>query len=69
MNKAADTDADDDTESDTDNGGDTIKKSVDEVIAESQSETSLEMIERAKMNISDSVWGGSFSAPTIPRIK
>jgi hypothetical protein len=46
-----------------------ITKSVDEVIAESQSETSLEMIEKAKMNISDSVWGGSFSAPTIPRIK
>ena len=46
-----------------------ITKSVDEVVTESQSQTSLEMIEKAKMNISDSVWGGSFSAPIIPRIK
>jgi len=46
-----------------------IKKSVDEVVTESQSQTSLEMINNAKMNISDSVWGGAFGAPNIPRIK
>jgi len=69
VEKAADTDKDGDTESDTDKDGDAIKKSVDEVVLESQSQTSLEMINNAKMDISDSVWGGSFSAPVIPRIK
>jgi hypothetical protein len=46
-----------------------ITKSVDEVVTESQSQTSLEMINNAKMDISDSVWGGAFGAPSIPRIK
>jgi Hypervirulence associated proteins TUDOR domain len=60
MNKAADTDNDDDA----------VKKSADDVVAESQSKTSLDMINDAKVDLlSKSVWGGAFGAPGIPRIK
>lgn len=70
VTKAVDTDKDGDVASDTDNDGDTVTKSADEVIAESQSKTTLDMINDAKTDVfSKSVWGGAFDAPSIPRVK
>jgi len=70
VTKAADTDNDGDTNADTDNDDDAVKKSADEVVTESQSKTSLDMINDAKVNVlSKSAWGGAFGAPSIPRIK
>jgi hypothetical protein len=47
-----------------------MSKSANEVIEESQSKTSLDMINDAKADLlSKSVWGGAFGAPGIPRIK
>jgi len=70
VKKAADTDNDGDTDADTDNDDDSVTKSANEVVTESQSKTTLDMINDAKANVlSKSVWGGAFDAPKIPRVK
>ena len=49
--------------------GTVMKGNAADAVTESQTKTSKEMIDNAKVNISKSVWGGSFGAPNIPRIK
>jgi hypothetical protein len=49
--------------------GTVMKGNAADAVTESQTKTSQEMINDAKVNISKSVWGGSFGAPNIPRIK
>jgi len=47
-----------------------MSKSAIDAVTESQSKTSLDMINDAKVDVlSKSAWGGAFGAPSIPRIK
>jgi hypothetical protein len=49
--------------------GTVMKGNAADAVTESQTKTSQEMINDAKVNISKSVWGGAFGAPNIPRVK